>query len=99
MDILVDEALAGECIRSVLQKELRLSTKMIKHLKYHPLGITVNGKATTINRMFQVYNLMYTVRQGDTVTVTLFRPSETGPGGEEFEVEVTLLADLGETQN
>ncbi len=54
MDILVDEALAGECIRSVLQKELRLSTKMIKHLKYHPLGITVNGKAATVRHILQL---------------------------------------------
>ena len=38
--------------------------------------ITVNGKATTINRMFQVYNLMYTVRSGDTVTVTMTRAGQ-----------------------
>lgn len=44
-------------------------------------------------------NALLSYAPGDTVTVTLFRPSETGPGGEEFEVEVTLLADLGETQN
>ncbi len=44
-------------------------------------------------------NALLSYVPGDTVTVTLFRPSETGPGGEEFEVEVTLLPDLGETQN
>ena len=30
MDILVDEALDGQCVRCVLQNELKLSTKMIK---------------------------------------------------------------------
>lgn len=44
-------------------------------------------------------NALLSYAPGDTVTVTLFRPSETGPGGEEFEVDVVLLADLGETQN
>lgn len=36
---------------------------------------------------------------GDTVTVSLFRPSETGTGGETLEVTVTLLEDRGETQS
>ncbi|MBO5252381.1 MAG: trypsin-like peptidase domain-containing protein [Clostridia bacterium] len=44
-------------------------------------------------------NALLSYAPGDTATVTLFRPSETGPGGEEFTVEVELLADLGETQN
>ena len=51
MDILIDEALAGECVRRVLQNELKLSTKMIKHLKYTPLGIVVDGKAVTVRHI------------------------------------------------
>ena len=43
MDILIDESLAGQCVRRVLQVELKLSTKMIKSLKYRPLGIAVEG--------------------------------------------------------
>ena len=48
MDILIDEFLAGQCVRHVLQVELKLSTKMIKYLKYRPLGITVNGSPVTV---------------------------------------------------
>lgn len=51
MDILIDEALAGQCVRRVLQNELKLSTKMIKSLKYRPLGITVNGNPVTVRHM------------------------------------------------
>ncbi len=54
MDILVDEALAGQCIRRVLQVELKLSTKMIKHLKYRPLGIAVDGKPATVRHILQL---------------------------------------------
>ena len=54
MDILIDEALAGECIRRVLQNELKLSTKMIKHLKYTPLGIAVDGKAVTVRHILKL---------------------------------------------
>lgn len=43
-------------------------------------------------------NALLNYSPGDTATVTLFRPNENGTGGEEFEVKVTLLADLGETQ-
>lgn len=54
MDILIDEALAGQCVRRVLQVELKLSTKMIKSLKYAPLGIAVNGKAVTVRHILQL---------------------------------------------
>ena len=43
-------------------------------------------------------NALLSYAPGDTVTVTLVRPHENGMGGDEFEVEVVLLADLGETQ-
>ena len=54
MDILVDEALAGQCVRRVLQVELKLSTKMIKSLKYNPLGITVDGNKVTVRHILQL---------------------------------------------
>ena len=54
MDILIDEALAGQCVRHVLQTELKLSTKMIKHLKYRPLGITVDGKVVTVRHVLKI---------------------------------------------
>ena len=58
MDILVDEALAGQCVRRVLQVELKLSTKMIKSLKYRPLGICVDGKAVTVRHILQLGELL-----------------------------------------
>ena len=54
MDILVDTSLAGQCVRRVLQNELKLSTKMIKSLKYRPLGITVNGTSVTVRHILQL---------------------------------------------
>lgn len=53
MDIVIDERLAGQCIRRVLQVELKLSTKMIKYLKYRPLGITVDKKPCTVRHILQ----------------------------------------------
>ena len=43
-------------------------------------------------------NALLSYKPGDTVRVSLFRPSENGTGGEAFEVTVTLLEDKGETQ-
>ena len=54
MDILIDESLAGQCVRRVLQVELKLSTKMIKSLKYRPLGIAVDGKAVTVRHILSL---------------------------------------------
>ncbi len=54
MDILIDEALADLCVRRVLQSELKLSTKMIKHLKYTPLGIVVDGKPVTVRHILKI---------------------------------------------
>ena len=54
MDILIDESLAGQCVRRVLQVELKLSTKMIKSLKYRPLGIMVDGKAVTVRHILSL---------------------------------------------
>ncbi len=54
MDILIDEVLAGQCVRRVLQNELKLSTKMIKHLKYTPMGIAVDGQAVTVRHILSL---------------------------------------------
>lgn len=58
--------------------------------------IAVNGEETPT--LEALSNALLAYMPGDTVTVTLMRPSDTGPGGEEFDVDVVLLADLGETQ-
>ena len=62
MDILIDETLAGQCVRHVLQSELKLSTKMIKHLKYTPLGIAVDGRSVTVR---------HTLKLGECLTLAL----------------------------
>ncbi len=43
-------------------------------------------------------NALLAYQPGDTVTISLFRPSESGQGGESFTVQITLLEDKGETQ-
>lgn len=64
-----------------------------------PYDIITAVDGTETPTLDALSNALLSYAPGDTVTVTLFRPSETGPGGEEFTVEVELLADLGETQN
>ncbi len=44
-------------------------------------------------------NALLAYAPGDTVTVSLFRPNESGVGGEAFEVTISLLEDKGETQS
>ena len=46
----------------------------------------------------ELANVLLNYEPGDTVTVTLIRPNESGRGGEEFEVTIVLLEDKGETQ-
>lgn len=46
----------------------------------------------------ELANALLNYKPGDSVTVTLFRPNESGHGGDEFTVTVTLLEDKGETQ-
>ena len=59
--------------------------------------ISIEGQETpTLNALS---NVLLGYAPGDTVTVQMFRPRETGPGGEEFEVTIVLLEDKGETQN
>ena len=81
MDILVDESLAGQCIRRVLQHELKLSTKMIKHLKYHPLGITVDQKPVTVR---------YILKFGECLSLAL-EDSESSPALTPVDLPLDIL--------
>ena len=46
----------------------------------------------------EISNLLLRYSPGDQVTVTLFRQNDSGVGGEEIDVTITLLEDRGETQ-
>ena len=52
----------------------------------------------TIQGLTDISNQLLKHVPGDTITVTLYRPTEEGYGGETFDVEVLLLEDKGETQ-
>lgn len=52
-----------------------------------------------IDDFSDLYSELAKYEPGQKVTVTLFRANRSSSGGKSFEVEVTLLADKGETQN
>lgn len=81
MDILIDETLAGQCVRRVLQNELKLSTKMIKHLKYRPLGISVNGNPVTVR---------YILSLGECLTLAV-EDSESSPALTPVDLPLDIL--------
>ena len=81
MDILVDEALAGQCVRRVLQVELKLSTKLIRSLKYRPLGIAVDGKPVTVR---------YILSLGECLSLAV-EDSESSPALTPVELPLDIL--------
>ncbi len=81
MDIFIDETLAGQCVRRVLQAELKLSTKMIKHLKYRPLGITVDGNPVTVRHVLTI---------GECLSLAI-EDSESSPALTPVELPLEIL--------
>lgn len=53
---------------------------------------------TETKSLEELANALLNYEPGDTAEIHLFRPNESGVGGEEFTVTVTLLEDKGETQ-
>ena len=53
---------------------------------------------TETKSLEELANALLNYKPGDTAEIYLFRPNESGVGGEEFTVTVTLLEDKGETQ-
>ena len=51
MEIRISCEQDGLCVRQILKNELHLSVKMIKYLKYRPMGICVNGECVTVRRV------------------------------------------------
>lgn len=62
MDYLVEEAYDGATVRDVIKRELGLSMRLLKHLKFTPDGILVNGSPVTVRRV---------LRQGDVLSVAI----------------------------
>ena len=60
MQMTVSKEYDGVLLRLFLQRELCLSSKMIKHLKFMPDGILVNGKQVTVR---------YLLREGDVLSL------------------------------
>ncbi len=69
MDFLIQKEHHGQMLRHFLQKELRLSTKMMKHIKFCEDGILVNGTRVTVR---------YLLREGDLLSLAL-EDRETAP--------------------
>ena len=64
--------------------------------KKNDIITAVNGE--TVTSLEEVQAIIFEFDPGDTVTITLYRPSPRGGEGQYLDVEVELLADTGETQ-
>ena len=62
MEISIPQEHDGVLLRSYLTQKLRLSSKMIKHIKFLPNGITVNGSPCTVR---------YRLQAGDRLSLAL----------------------------
>ena len=69
MEIKIDREHDGMILRSYLCRVLGLSTKMIKHIKFMPNGITVNGSTCTVR---------YLLHEGDNLSLAL-EDTESAP--------------------
>ncbi len=58
MHIDIQKEQHGLLLRLFLQRELGLSSKMIKHLKFQPNGITVNGYQVTVRHVLSAGELL-----------------------------------------
>ena len=62
MDYRVEERNDGKTVRDVIKRELRISSRLLKHIKFIPDGITVNGTPVTVR---------YLLRAGDLLSVAV----------------------------
>ena len=53
MDYRVEERNDGKTVRDVIKRELRISSRLLKHIKFIPDGITVNGTPVTVRYLFR----------------------------------------------
>jgi len=69
MEIRIPEDCNGMLLRTYLTRSLALSSKMIKHIKFLPNGIAVNGEPKTVR---------YLLRTGDLLSLAL-EDTESAP--------------------
>jgi len=69
VEISINREYEGMILRTYLTRVLRLSSKMIKHIKFMPNGITVNGEPRTVR---------YLLREGDRLSLAL-EDTESAP--------------------
>ena len=60
MQITITKEMEGLCVREIIRRELSVSTKMLKYLKYRNEGIMINGERCTVR---------YLPREGDVLTL------------------------------
>ncbi len=60
MQIIITKETAGLCVRELIRRELGISTKMLKYLKYRNEGILVNGERRTVRHV---------LAEGDVLTL------------------------------
>lgn len=60
MQMIITEEQNGLCVRDFIRRELGISTKMLKYLKYRNEGILVNGERCTVR---------YVLKTGDVLTL------------------------------
>ncbi len=58
MDILIPQEQDGMTVRQYLKDELKLSSAHLRHIKFLPNGITVNGERVTVRRVLQAGELL-----------------------------------------
>lgn len=64
--------------------------------KVNDIITAINGES--IKNFTQLYSELAKYKPGQKITVTLFRANQSGTGGKSIDVQITLLADNGETQ-
>ena len=58
MDIIITKEMEGLCLREIIHRELEVSVKMLKYLKYRNEGILVNGERRTVRFIPQVGDVL-----------------------------------------
>lgn len=79
MQITISQTHHGVLLRQYLQKELALSSKMIKHLKFLPDGILVNGVRVTVR---------YVLKEGDLLSLATEDRESAPISPEDLPIEI-----------
>ncbi len=71
MQITIKTEYEGKLLREFLRRELCLSSKMIKHLKFLPNGILINGQPVTVRHILRAGELLtLAIEDSDSAPIT-----------------------------